>query len=183
MMAKGKLHLPADLDLDTVVAKPGAGRPPAAFHEEPIVSPPPTSVTVPIETIASSGLRQITDLKTKAIATTLYLLPEDHRRLRRLERFPLGLNRDSQGVRKGGVLAVDSVSGMRFAAASVSSCDGCPPKWRQILRSCRACCNMIGIRSKPNNSSNQVNGDLGSNAACIARCAHVARRFRCQFSD
>ena len=84
MMAKGKLHLPADLDLDTVVAKPGAGRPPAAFHEEPIVSPPPTSVPVPIETIASSGVRQITDLKTKAIATTLYLLPEDHRRLRRL---------------------------------------------------------------------------------------------------
>ena len=32
----------------------------------------------------------------------------------RLERFPLGLNRDSQGVRKGGVLAVDSVSGMRL---------------------------------------------------------------------
>ena len=50
-MAKGKLHLPADLDLDTVVAKPGAGRPPAAFHEEPIASPPPTSVPVPIETI------------------------------------------------------------------------------------------------------------------------------------
>ena len=84
MMAKGKLHLPADFDLDTVVAKPGAGRPPAAFHEEPIVSPPPTSVTVPIETIASSGVRQITDLKTKPIATTLYLLPEDPRRLRRL---------------------------------------------------------------------------------------------------
>jgi hypothetical protein len=64
-----------------------------------------------------------------------------------LERFPLGLNRDFQGVRKGGVLAGDSVSGMRFAAASVSSCDGCPPKWRQILRSCRIYCNMIGIRS------------------------------------
>jgi hypothetical protein len=84
MMAKGKLHLPADLDLDTVVAKPGAGRPPAAFHEEPIASPPPTPVPVPIDTIDSSGVRQITDLKTKAIATTLYLLPEDHRRLRRL---------------------------------------------------------------------------------------------------
>src|SRR4051794_40061351 len=64
-----------------------------------------------------------------------------------LERFPLGLNRDFQGVRKGGALAGDSVSGMRFAAASVSSCDGCPPKWRQILRSCRIYCNMIGIRS------------------------------------
>ena len=29
-------------------------------------------------------MHQITDLKTRAIATTLYLLPEDHRRLRRL---------------------------------------------------------------------------------------------------
>src|ERR1700693_6187678 len=84
MMAKGKLHLPADLDLDTVVAKPGAGRPPAAFHEELTASPPPTPVAVPIETITPPGVRQITDLKTKAIATTLYLLPEDHRRLRRL---------------------------------------------------------------------------------------------------
>jgi Antitoxin-like ribbon-helix-helix len=83
MMAKGKLHLPADLDLDAVVAKPGAGRPPAAFHEEPIASPPPTSVPVPIET-TSPSMPQIMDLKTKAIATTLYLLPEDHRRLRRL---------------------------------------------------------------------------------------------------
>ena len=82
-MAKGKLHLPADLDLDAVVAKPGAGRPPAAFHEEPIASPPPTSVPVPIET-TSPSMPQIMDLKTKAIATTLYLLPEDHRRLRRL---------------------------------------------------------------------------------------------------
>jgi hypothetical protein len=36
-------------------------------------------------------------------------------RLTPLERFPLGLNRDFQGVRKGGVLAGDSVSGMRFA--------------------------------------------------------------------
>src|SRR6476620_6605268 len=43
-----------------------------------------------------------------------------------LERFPLGLNRDSQWARKCGVSADDSVSGMRFAAASDSSCDGCP---------------------------------------------------------
>ena len=42
-MAKGKLHLPADLDLDTVVARPGAGRPPVAFHEEPL----PTSYPLP----------------------------------------------------------------------------------------------------------------------------------------
>jgi hypothetical protein len=83
-VARGKLHLPADLDLDSVVAKPGAGRPPPAFHEASTASPPPTSVPVPIETITPLGMRQTPDLKAKAIATTLYLLPDDHRRLRRL---------------------------------------------------------------------------------------------------
>jgi hypothetical protein len=34
-----------------------------------------------------------------------------------LERFPLGLNRDSQCAGKGGVLADDSVSGMRHDQA------------------------------------------------------------------
>jgi len=34
-----------------------------------------------------------------------------------LERFPLGLNRDSQGTRKGGVLAGDSAAGMRHDQA------------------------------------------------------------------
>jgi hypothetical protein len=34
-----------------------------------------------------------------------------------LERFPLGLNRDSQAGRKGGVLAYDSVSGKRHDQA------------------------------------------------------------------
>ena len=34
-----------------------------------------------------------------------------------LERFPLGLNRDSQAVRKGGVLVGDSASGMRHDRA------------------------------------------------------------------
>jgi hypothetical protein len=38
-------------------------------------------------------------------------------------------------------------------AASVSSCDGCPPKWRQILHSCRIYCNMIGIRSSAHQAS------------------------------
>jgi hypothetical protein len=36
---------------------------------------------------------------------------------RKLERFPLGLNRDSQCAGKGGVLADDSVSGMRHDQA------------------------------------------------------------------
>jgi hypothetical protein len=83
-VAKGKLHLPADLDLDSIVAKPGAGRAPAAFHEASTASPPPASVPVPTETISQPGMRQTSDLKAKAIATTLYLLPDDHRRLRRL---------------------------------------------------------------------------------------------------
>lgn len=34
-----------------------------------------------------------------------------------LERFPLGLNRDSQGAGKGGVLGGDSVIGMRHDQA------------------------------------------------------------------
>ena len=82
-MARSKVILPADLDLDTMAAKPGAGRPPPAFHEASIALPPPMSVPVPTETIAPPGTRQ-TDLKARAIATTLYLLPDDHRRLRRL---------------------------------------------------------------------------------------------------
>src|SRR6478672_12980350 len=36
---------------------------------------------------------------------------------------------------------------MHFAAASDSSCDGCPPNPAPNLRSCRICCNMTGIRS------------------------------------
>jgi hypothetical protein len=83
-VARGKLHLPDDLDLDTIVAKRGAGRPPVAFHEAPAASPPPTAIPVPAETVTQPGMRQTPDLKAKAIATTLYLLPEDHRRLRRL---------------------------------------------------------------------------------------------------
>jgi hypothetical protein len=82
-VVKGKLHLPADLDLDTIIAKPGAGRPPPAFHEASTTPPSPTPVPVPTE-ITPAGIRPTADLKAKAIATTLYLLPGDHRRLRRL---------------------------------------------------------------------------------------------------
>src|SRR4029077_18651458 len=56
------------------------------------------------------------------------LVPDLRTTVVHLERFPLGLNRDSQWARKCGVSADDSVSGMRFAAVSDSSCDGCPPK-------------------------------------------------------
>jgi hypothetical protein len=55
--------LPADLDLDEVRTAPGAAARPAFLHEQ--AEP------------ASSG-----SLKERAAATTLYLMPADHRRLR-----------------------------------------------------------------------------------------------------
>lgn len=71
-MAKPKVHFPADLDLDEMMAKPGAGRPPLPFHEAPVTLEPPVSAA------------KHEPLKGKAVATTFYLLPDDHRRLRRL---------------------------------------------------------------------------------------------------
>src|SRR4051794_22620545 len=84
MMAK-RPHLPADLDidLDAMAAKPGAGRPQTAFHEGPTPpESPPSPAQPPVVLGAAQQRRPV--LKGKAIATTLYLLPEDHRRLRRL---------------------------------------------------------------------------------------------------
>ena len=74
MVTKRKLTLPYDLDLDVVRASPGAGKPQAAFHEvpSPTASPPPD----PPE--------RAVGLKEKAINMSIYLLPDDHRRLRRL---------------------------------------------------------------------------------------------------
>lgn len=85
MMAK-RTHLPLDLDidLDAMAAKPGAGRPQTAFHETPATREPPVPPPAATPATASPGPRQAADLKGRAIATTLYLLPEDHRRLRRL---------------------------------------------------------------------------------------------------
>ena len=56
--------LPADLDLDEVRTSPGAAERPAFLHEQAELAP-------------SSG-----GLKERAAATTLYLMPADHRRLR-----------------------------------------------------------------------------------------------------
>ncbi len=56
--------LPADLDLDEVRTAPGAAARPAFLHEQ---AADPTS---------SGGLKE------RATATTLYLMPADHRRLR-----------------------------------------------------------------------------------------------------
>ena len=61
MARSSKAVLPPDLDLDDFRTAPGAASRPAAFHEEP----------------AASG-----NLKERAAATTLYLMPADHRRLR-----------------------------------------------------------------------------------------------------
>ena len=56
--------LPPDLDLDEVRTAPGAAARPAFLHEQAEPAP-------------SSG-----GLKERAAATTLYLMPADHRRLR-----------------------------------------------------------------------------------------------------
>jgi hypothetical protein len=55
--------LPTDLDLDEVRAAPGAAARPTFLHEQ--VDPAPAG-----------------GLKERATATTLYLMPGDHRRLR-----------------------------------------------------------------------------------------------------
>ena len=71
-----KAVLPPDLDLDDVLATPGAAPRPSFLHEqqaEPAVAPPLSPAP------ASSG-----GLKERAAATTLYLMPADHRRLRKL---------------------------------------------------------------------------------------------------
>src|SRR5689334_14620279 len=69
-MAK-KPVLPPDLDLDEVIAVPGAAARPAFIHEQAEPTPAPTP--------APAG-----GLKERAAATTLYLMPADHRRLRKL---------------------------------------------------------------------------------------------------
>lgn len=75
MAAKRKPTLPDDLDLDDIRALPGAGRPQPSFHEHP---PPGRAAesTLPLE--------KALGLKEKAINMSIYLLPDDHRRLRRL---------------------------------------------------------------------------------------------------
>ncbi len=69
-MAKSRQTLASDLDLDSLRAPAGAAAPGRFIHEQP--SKPP-------ETPAAAGL-----LKMRAVATTLYLLPDDHKRLRHL---------------------------------------------------------------------------------------------------
>lgn len=68
MIRKPKSVLPADLDLDEVRTAPGTATRPAFLHEQADPTPGP-----------STG-----GLKDRAAATTLYLMPADHRRLRKL---------------------------------------------------------------------------------------------------
>jgi hypothetical protein len=74
MASKRKPTLPDDLDLDEIRALPGAARPQPPFHERPSS---PTSERAP-------QLEKALGLKEKAINMSIYLLPDDHRRLRRL---------------------------------------------------------------------------------------------------
>src|SRR3954447_927968 len=66
-----KSVLPADLDLDDVRAAPGAAARPPFLHEQTEPAPAPPAPP-------AGGL------KDRATATTLYLMPSDHRRLRKL---------------------------------------------------------------------------------------------------
>jgi hypothetical protein len=68
MTRKPKAVLPADLDLDAARAAPGAAGRPAFIHE---ATPAPAPAPAP-----TGGLKE------RAVATTLYLMPADHRRLR-----------------------------------------------------------------------------------------------------
>lgn len=70
-MAKSRQTLASDLDLDSLKAPAGAASPQRFIHEQPARAASETPAP------ASEGL-----LKTRAIATTLYLLPADHTRLR-----------------------------------------------------------------------------------------------------
>jgi hypothetical protein len=70
-MAKPKPALAMDLDLDTMRAPPGRASGQPFLHERPVAASPAAP--------GEGGL-----LKERAIATTLYLLPDDHKRLRHL---------------------------------------------------------------------------------------------------
>jgi len=59
------------VNFEAIQAKPGAGRAQEAFHEKP-------APTLP-EPGEKPG-----DIKARAVSMTLYLMPEDHKRLRRL---------------------------------------------------------------------------------------------------
>ncbi len=73
-MARGKPTLAADLDLAAFKAPPGRAAGQQFMHEQTA-----KSVEAPAPAAPAEGL-----LKQRAVATTLYLLPDDHDRLRHL---------------------------------------------------------------------------------------------------
>jgi hypothetical protein len=67
MARKPRAVLPPDLDLDDILTAPGTAARPAFLHDQAEREPAPLG-----------------GLKDRAAATTLYLMPMDHRRLRKL---------------------------------------------------------------------------------------------------
>ena len=95
----------------------------------------------------------------------------------------MGLNRDSQWARKCEVSADDSVSGMRFAAVSDRSCDGCPPTNKPMLPLVYLALAMLlfvqrvdGRRCSANAASFAQNGpfDAGRMSPIQRVCRHLA---------
>jgi hypothetical protein len=73
MAAKRKPMLPDDLDLDEMTASPGHAAPQPFLHQ----GPPAVAAAEPVP-VGKIGLKE------KAVNMSIYLLPDDHRRLRRL---------------------------------------------------------------------------------------------------
>jgi hypothetical protein len=75
MASKRRPTLPDDLDLDEIRALPGAALPQRPFHERASTLASDEKAPQPQAALG---------LKEKAINMSIYLLPDDHRRLRRL---------------------------------------------------------------------------------------------------
>ncbi|MBR0560696.1 ribbon-helix-helix domain-containing protein [Neokomagataea anthophila] len=61
------------VDLGSFKATPGKGQPQEAFHDKPLIQAAADLPVVPKP-----------DIKKRAVSMTLYLMPDDHKRLRRL---------------------------------------------------------------------------------------------------
>jgi len=85
----------ADVDLpqeELRPARPGEAKPQSAFHMIPAPTPTPVHTIsaptpIPVHTIASAASTQVpvparAGIKDRTVASTLYLLPRDHLRLR-----------------------------------------------------------------------------------------------------
>jgi len=75
MAVKRRPMLPDDLDLDAMTAAPGSAAP------QPFLREQPAAAAAPAPDLPEAGK---VGLKEKAVNMSIYLLPDDHRRLRRL---------------------------------------------------------------------------------------------------